>query len=83
LGRRQNLQEVPDEGRKLIGAVYVNDISRAGVAKGLIYEGADVSKFKDHLLRDDFSFVHLEEGYRKKVYTKPWTEIEAKMLCIV
>ncbi len=68
---------------KLIGAVYVNDITRAGVAKGLIYEGADVGAYKDHLLRDDFSFVHIDENYRRKVYTKPWTEIEAKMLCIV
>lgn len=70
-------------GGKLIGAVYVNDITRAGVAKGIIYNALDVSNYKQHLLRDDFSFVHLDKPYRKEVYTKPWTEIEAKMLCMV
>jgi NAD(P)H-nitrite reductase large subunit len=67
---------------KLVGAVYVNDITRAGVARGIIYEGLSVAPFKEKLLRDDFSFVHLQDDYRRKVYTKPWTELEAKLLCM-
>lgn len=63
---------------RLVGAVFVNDISRAGIVKGLIYENIPVSSFKDSLLRKDFSFIHVPKKYRDDVYIKPYKELEAK-----
>jgi len=63
---------------RIMGAVFVNDITRAGIVKGLIYEDVPVSKYKDKLLRRDFSFVDLPKSYRSFVYGKPFKELLAK-----
>ncbi len=60
------------------GAVFVNDISRAGIVKGLMYEKIPVSMYKDFLLKKDFSFIHLPKYYRDNVYRKPYTELIAR-----
>ena len=63
---------------RLMGAVFVNDITHAGIVKGLIYEDIPVSKYKDKLLKRDFSFVDLPKSYRAFVYGKPFKELLAK-----
>ena len=63
------------KNNRLVGAAFVNDISRAGVVKGLLYEDIPVSKYKDFLLRNDFSFIHLPKAYRDEVYQKPFEQL--------
>ncbi|HCZ07430.1 MAG TPA: NAD(P)/FAD-dependent oxidoreductase [Thermotogae bacterium] len=62
---------------KLVGAVFVGDIDRAGIYTGLILQKVDVSSFKDDLMRDDFGLVYLPKEYRKKLMEgelKVWLE---------
>lgn len=66
---------------RIVGAVFVNDISRAGIVRGLMTECVPVSKYKDQLLKKDFSFVHLPKDYREKVYTVPFIELQAPNAC--
>ncbi|PLV57345.1 NAD(P)/FAD-dependent oxidoreductase [Thermotoga sp. SG1] len=62
---------------KLIGAVLVNDIDRAGIYTGLILQKLDVSSFKDKLLNENFGLVYLPKEFRKKMLegeVKIWLE---------
>ncbi|ACM22450.1 NAD(P)/FAD-dependent oxidoreductase [Thermotoga neapolitana] len=62
---------------KLIGAVLVNDIDRAGIYTGLILQKMDVSSFKDKLLDENFGLVYLPKEFRKKMLegeVKIWLE---------
>ncbi len=62
----------------IAGAVFVGDISRSGVVKGLIYEKIPVASYKDKLLDKDFSFIHAPKKYRDLIYTFPFKDLEAK-----
>ncbi len=60
---------------KIVGAVFVGDISRAGIYTGLIREETDVSSFKDALLADDFGLLSLPKEYRKHLVSGWGTEV--------
>ncbi len=62
----------------IAGAVFVGDISRSGIVKGLIYEKIPVAPFKDKLLKKDFSFINTPKKYRELIYTFPFKDLEAK-----
>ena len=62
---------------RLIGAILVNDIDRAGIYTGLILQKLDVSSFKDRLLDENFGLVYLPKEFRKKMLEgeiKIWLE---------
>lgn len=50
---------------KIVGAIFVGDIERAGIYTGLIKDKIDVSSFKEYLLKEDFGLINLPKGYRK------------------
>jgi len=52
-------------GNRLVGAICVGDIERAGIYTGLIRDQADVSPFKSHLLSGNFGLISLPREYRK------------------
>ena len=52
-------------GHRLVGAIFINDIDRAGIYTGLIRDQADISQFKDHLLSGSFGLISLPKDYRK------------------
>ncbi|NLO07136.1 MAG: NAD(P)/FAD-dependent oxidoreductase [candidate division WS1 bacterium] len=54
------------EGR-IVGAVFVGDIDRAGIITGLIRERIDVSEIRDVLMSDDFGLISLPAAYRERV----------------
>lgn len=54
---------------KIIGAIFVGDIERAGIYIGLIKDKVDVSSFKKHLLQEDFGLISLPKEYRKHLVT--------------
>ena len=60
-------QQVVLKGGRVVGALFVGDIDRAGILTGLIREGVDVSDVKELLLSDEFGLLSLPTDYRKHV----------------
>ena len=50
---------------RIVGALFVGDISRAGVYTGLIKEAVKIGELKGHLLKESFGLIHLPKDYRK------------------
>lgn len=62
---------------KIVGAILVNNIDRAGIYTGLILQRIDVSSFKNKLLDENFGFVYLPREFRKMMLegdVKVWLE---------
>ena len=57
------------KNNKITGAIFVNDIDRAGIYTGLIKDKVDVRNFKDQLLSEDFGLISLPGEYRKHLVT--------------
>lgn len=62
-------------GNRLVGAIFIGDIDRAGIYTGLIHDRADVSPFKDHLLSGNFGLISLPREYRKHMVVGDGIEI--------
>ncbi|HUV39908.1 MAG TPA: FAD-dependent oxidoreductase, partial [Planctomycetota bacterium] len=52
---------------RIIGAIYVGEIDRAGITTGLIRGKVDVSDFRELLLSRDFGVLSLPLEYRKHI----------------
>ena len=52
----------------ILGITLVNDIEQAGVLFHLMKNGANVKKFKQELLSEDFSLAAVPRSLRRKVY---------------
>jgi NAD(P)H-nitrite reductase large subunit len=50
---------------RLVGAICLGDIDRAGIYTGLIRDQVDVTPFKEHLLSGGFGLISLPQEYRK------------------
>jgi NAD(P)H-nitrite reductase large subunit len=50
---------------RLVGAICIGDIDRAGIFTGLIRDQVDVTPFKEHLLSGSFGLISLPQEYRK------------------
>ena len=62
------------EGR-LVGAILVGQISRAGIYPGLIRSRLDVGDRADHLLSEQFGLLSLPATYRKHIVTGAAIEV--------
>jgi NAD(P)H-nitrite reductase large subunit len=62
-------------GRRLVGAMFINDIDRAGIYTGLIRDQADISQFRDHLLSGSFGLISLPKDYRKHLVVGSGIEV--------
>jgi NAD(P)H-nitrite reductase large subunit len=62
-------------GKRLVGAIFVGDINRAGIYTGLIRDGIDVSSFKDLLLAGNFGLISLPKEYRKHLVVGDGIEV--------
>jgi NAD(P)H-nitrite reductase large subunit len=60
---------------RVVGAIMVGDIDRAGIFTGLIKRGVDVSGIKDLILSDDFGVLSLPSEYRKHVVSGQGIEV--------
>ncbi|MHA1819032.1 MAG: NAD(P)/FAD-dependent oxidoreductase [Promethearchaeota archaeon] len=54
-------------GDEIAGAIFINEIDRAGIFTGLIKNHTDVSSFKDNLMKDNFGLISLPKNYRKSL----------------
>jgi NAD(P)H-nitrite reductase large subunit/Fe-S-cluster-containing hydrogenase component 2 len=52
---------------RIVGAIFIGQIDRAGIITGLIKKKINVSGFKGLILTDEFGLISLVEGYRKDV----------------
>ena len=52
---------------RIVGAVFVGDVDRAGIITGLIKSKVDVASFKHLLLTEKFGLICLPKEYRKHV----------------
>lgn len=62
-------------GDRIVGAVFVGDIDRAGIITGLIRQGIDVSSFKEKLIQRDLGLLSLPKHYRKHIVNGPGIEV--------
>ncbi len=60
---------------RIVGALFVGDIRRAGIYTGLIKGRVDTSPFREHLLRDDFGLINLPSEYRTHLVTGEGIEV--------
>ncbi len=60
---------------RIVGAVFVGDIDRAGIITGLIRQGIDVSSFKQKLIERDLGLLSLPKNYRKHMVSGPGIEV--------
>ncbi len=62
-------------GDRLVGALFVGDIDRAGIVTGLIRERVTVAGCRDLLVSDEFGLISLPESYRKHLMSPDGIEI--------
>ncbi len=72
--KRQYRRLVLKNGR-LVGAILVKNIRRAGIYTGLIRNKIDVSHCREQLMNDQISLLSLPEHYRKHVVTGQGIEV--------
>jgi len=54
------------KGDRIVGMIFVGDISRSGFYAALIRNGIDIKVYKDKLLDPDFSYAHFKYAYFKQ-----------------
>ena len=60
---------------RVVGAIFVGQIDRAGIFTGLIKDKVDVSALKDLLLGEEFGVLSLPAEYRKHVVSGQGIEV--------
>lgn len=55
------------DGGRLVGAIFINDVDRAGIYTGIVKNKLDISDLRDCLLEDDFGLIKLPDYYREKL----------------
>lgn len=51
---------------RIVGAIFVGDIDRAGIITGLISDGIVVEQFKNDILNDQFGYIYVPQEFRSK-----------------
>lgn len=60
---------------QIIGAIFINEIDRAGIYTGLIRSKLDISEIRDLLMTNGFGLITLPRHYRKHVVSGMGIEI--------
>jgi len=62
------------EGR-IVGAIFVGEIDRAGIITGLIRQRINVSSFREKLIQRELGLLSLPKQYRKHIVRGPGIEV--------
>jgi NAD(P)H-nitrite reductase large subunit len=62
---------------RLVGAVLVGNVDRAGIFAGLIKEKVDMTPFKESLLLPDFGFINLSKEIRNRLFAPQGKAVES------
>ncbi|MCE5259545.1 MAG: FAD-dependent oxidoreductase [Chloroflexi bacterium] len=73
--RSQNYKRLVLQNDRLVGALLIGNISRAGIYTGLIRHKLDVSSVRKNLLSEHFGLLSLPDQYRKHVVSGSSIEI--------
>jgi len=65
--KRNLYRKIVIKGHRLVGAVLVGQIQRAGVLSGLMTGRTNVESFEDELLNGEFGFASMPPDVRKKI----------------
>jgi len=65
------------QDNRLVGAVLVGSVDRAGIFAGLIREKIDMSPYKESLLQPGFGFVNLSREIRNKLFSPQGKAVES------
>jgi len=60
---------------RIVGAIFVGDIDRAGIITGLIRGAIDVSSFREKLIQRDLGLLSLPKQYRRHIVSGPGIEV--------
>ena len=71
----QNYRRIFLHEGKIIGAIFVGEIDRAGIITGLIREEVDVSDFKEKLIGRELGLLSLPKEYRRHKVSGPGIEV--------
>ena len=63
------------EDNRVVGAVFVGDVDRAGIITGLIRSGMDVTGIKEKLIKRDLGLLSLPKQYRRHIVKGPGIEV--------
>lgn len=72
---KDSYKKIVLKDNKIIGAIFVGDINRAGIYSLLIKQKVDVSQFKNQLLKEDFGLLVLPKDFRKNLVIGEGVEI--------
>jgi NAD(P)H-nitrite reductase large subunit len=60
---------------RLVGAIFIGEIDRAGIYTGLIRDQTNVNPFREHLLSGNFGLISLPKEYRKHLVVGSGIEV--------
>jgi NAD(P)H-nitrite reductase large subunit len=63
------------KGGRLVGAILVGNINRAGIYTGLIRAKIEVDSYRKNLMSEHFGLLSLPDQYRKHVVTGAGIEV--------
>ena len=66
---KRSYKKVVLRAGKLVGYIALNTVDRAGILTGLIDQEVDVTAFQEHLLKEDFGYIHFPKELRSQRLT--------------
>ncbi|MBS7649999.1 MAG: FAD-dependent oxidoreductase [Candidatus Bathyarchaeia archaeon] len=72
---KQVYKKIVLKENNIVGAIFINNIDRAGIYRNLIIDKVDISSFKEHILKEDFGLISLPKEYRKHLVSGPGLEV--------
>jgi len=73
--RNSTYRKIVLKDDRIVGAIFIGQIDRAGIFTGLIRDKVNVSALKDLLLAEDFGVLSLPKDYRKHVVSGQGIEV--------
>lgn len=66
---KRSYKKVVLRAGKLVGYIALNAVDRAGILTGLMDQEVDVTAFQEHLLKEDFGYIHFPKELRSQRLT--------------
>ncbi|HBV87619.1 MAG TPA: NAD(P)/FAD-dependent oxidoreductase [Desulfosporosinus sp.] len=63
---KQSYKKIVLRAGKLVGYIALNTVDRAGILTGLMDQEVDVTPFQEHLLKEDFGYIHFPKELRSQ-----------------
>ncbi|MHB1293635.1 MAG: NAD(P)/FAD-dependent oxidoreductase [Anaerolineae bacterium] len=73
--RRRRYKRLVLKDDRLVGAIFVGNISRAGIYTGIIRHKLDVSSYRKNLMSEHFGLLSVPIEYRKHIVTGSGIEV--------